>query len=98
MPTILRNKHVREKTKLSRSTLNLLVKKGEFPSGFPLGDRAVGWLESDVDAWIASRAAASRQLTPEAHLNPADQARPQPAAKVRRLPAGTAKAPKQSDT
>nr|WP_010597693.1 AlpA family phage regulatory protein [Rickettsiella massiliensis] len=29
-----------------------MVAKGEFPKPIKLGKRSVGWLESDVDAWI----------------------------------------------
>jgi predicted DNA-binding transcriptional regulator AlpA len=32
------------------------LKKGNFPQCFKVGIRAVGWLSSDIDAWIESRA------------------------------------------
>ena len=56
---ILRIKKVNERTGLSRSTLYLLIKAGKFPAPIALGARAVGWLSSDVEAWIESRIAAS---------------------------------------
>ena len=31
------------------------IKDGVFPKPVPLGPRAVGWLESDVSDWIATR-------------------------------------------
>nr|ART37181.1 D478 [uncultured bacterium] len=34
--------------------------KGQFPRRVKIGVRAVGWLESEVTAWLESRVAASR--------------------------------------
>lgn len=42
-------------TGLSRSSAYDLLKKGQFPQPVMLGKRAVGWRESDLMAWIASR-------------------------------------------
>ncbi len=47
----------RGKTGLSRSMGYRLIAAGQFPCGFLLSPQARGWLESDVDAWIAKRAA-----------------------------------------
>ena len=33
---------------------------GAFPNPIRLGARAVGWIESEVDAWIREQIAASR--------------------------------------
>ncbi|MBX9606547.1 MAG: AlpA family transcriptional regulator [Gammaproteobacteria bacterium] len=52
---ILRRRQVEQRTGLSRSTLYQYIKEGNFPKPVPLGPRAVGWLESDVCDWIASR-------------------------------------------
>jgi prophage regulatory protein len=51
---ILRHAKVREKLGLSESKLFDMVARGVFPPPFQIvpGGRAVGWLESDVDAWI----------------------------------------------
>jgi prophage regulatory protein len=53
-PRELRHKGVKEKLGLSSAKLFDMVAKGLFPRPFPIvpGGRAVGWLESDVDAWI----------------------------------------------
>jgi prophage regulatory protein len=53
-PRVLRHKGVKEKLGLSSAKLFDMVAKGLFPRPFPIvpGGRAVGWLESDVDAWI----------------------------------------------
>ena len=41
-------------------TLRLWVKKGELPPPIKLGARAVGWLQSDIDAFLERRKQASR--------------------------------------
>ena len=46
---------VRARTGLSRSFVYKMMGEGRFPSSIKLGDRAVGWRSSDIDAWIASR-------------------------------------------
>lgn len=53
--TILRLALVKQRTGLSRSSIYNGVKQGTFPSQISLGPRAVGWLESSIDAWIQSR-------------------------------------------
>ena len=54
---ILRMKHVRDRVALSESTIFRMVADGQFPKPFSLvpGGRAVGWLSSEVDAWIMAR-------------------------------------------
>ena len=53
---IIRLREVLDRIGLSRSTLYLLIAKGEFCQRICLTQRTVGWLESEVDAWIAERA------------------------------------------
>ncbi len=52
---IVRLKEVVRRTGVSRSRLYELMKAGLFPQRLKLGLRAVGWLESDVEAWIQAR-------------------------------------------
>jgi prophage regulatory protein len=59
-PTILRRLQVQQRTGLSRSTLYQYIKDGAFPASIHLGPRAVGWLESDISDWIASRVKLAR--------------------------------------
>jgi prophage regulatory protein len=68
--TILRRRQVEAKTGLSRSTLYARIhlnpkRQGEFDPTFPkpvsLGAKAVGWVESEVDAWLAAQIKKSRQ-------------------------------------
>ncbi|MDX9690649.1 MAG: AlpA family transcriptional regulator [Alphaproteobacteria bacterium] len=54
---IIRLPDVQKKTALSRSTIYALIKERSFPHPIPLGRRAVGWVESEIDAWIEKRAA-----------------------------------------
>ncbi len=58
---ILRRKQVQVRTGLSRSTIYQKVKDGDFPAPVALGARAVGWIEAEVVAWLASRVAQSRR-------------------------------------
>lgn len=58
--SVLRLPQVIAKTGLSRSTLYALQKHNEFPKAILLGERAVGWLNSEIDLWLAERAAARK--------------------------------------
>lgn len=57
---INRLKTVIADTGLSRSSIYLMMRAGKFPKNVQLGARAVGWLESDIQAWIDSRAPANQ--------------------------------------
>lgn len=52
---IIRLKEVMDSTGLARSTIYKHVADGVFPKPVPLGDRAVGWVESEVHEWILAR-------------------------------------------
>ncbi len=52
--TILRRKTVEGRVGLSRSTIYQRIKEGTFPRPINLGNRAVGWLEHEINAWLAS--------------------------------------------
>jgi len=51
---ILRLRTVEEKTGLKKSSIYERIKGGNFPKPIRLGPRAVGWLESEIDDWIAA--------------------------------------------
>lgn len=57
---ILRLRATKEWTGLSRSTIYAMMKNGTFPKSLSLGARAIGWLESDIQAWVDSRVSASK--------------------------------------
>ncbi len=61
--TILRLPEVKTRTGLSRSTIYLKVAQGSFPKPISLGDRAVGWVESELDDWINQQIKESRDET-----------------------------------
>ena len=58
---ILRLPAVLERTGLSRSTVYLMISKDEFPASVSLGERAVGWVESQVDQWLDEKISASQE-------------------------------------
>ncbi len=57
---ILRLSAVKDWTGLSRSTIYAMMKSHTFPQNIQIGMRSVGWLESDIQAWIDSRITASK--------------------------------------
>lgn len=64
-PVVLRRKQVESRTGLARSTIYQYMKDGVFPKPIQLGPRAVGWIESEISAWISQRVvAAQRVATP----------------------------------
>jgi prophage regulatory protein len=56
----LRLRQVSQLTGLGRSMIYQMQAEGRFPQRIKLGERAVGWLESEVRDWLASRIDASR--------------------------------------
>ncbi|WP_367188851.1 helix-turn-helix transcriptional regulator [Burkholderia sp. Ed8] len=57
MMRILRMKQLVDRTNLSRATLYVLMSNDPtFPKRIKLTVRSIGFLESEVDAWIAARA------------------------------------------
>ena len=57
---ILRMPEVEARTGYKRPTLYKFIKEGLFPKQVPLGVRAVGWVESEIDDWIQSKIDARR--------------------------------------
>jgi len=43
-------------TGLSRSSIYAFIQKNTFPKPIRLGERAVGWLSSEIENWIAEQA------------------------------------------
>lgn len=60
---ILRLPQVKGRTGLSRSTIYLRISRGTFPKPITLGEdaRAIGFLESEIEAWIAQQVERSRK-------------------------------------
>ncbi|CAK2075671.1 AlpA family transcriptional regulator [Vibrio crassostreae] len=53
----LKLKEVIEKTALSRSAIYRKMDEGDFPGSVSLGDRAVAWVEEEVNNWMEMRLA-----------------------------------------
>ena len=58
---MLRLHAVKSVTGLSRSTIYLRMAQGSFPRSVSLGGRAVGWIEAEVEAWLSTQIARSRE-------------------------------------
>jgi len=52
---IMRLKEVMNNTGLGRSTVYKYIAEGRFPKPVSLGDRAVGWVDGEIDEWIMAR-------------------------------------------
>lgn len=52
---LIRLREVMRMTGLARSTIYKIMKEGVFPPSVPLGIRAVGWVESEIQDWIDAR-------------------------------------------
>ena len=63
---ILRIREVTDRIGVARSTIYEWQSRGAFPASIPLGERSIGWLESDVDEWIVDRARRARGVQGEA--------------------------------
>lgn len=55
-PRIIREPECRDLTGLSRSQRWRLEGESRFPRRVPISERASGWIESEVLAWIEARA------------------------------------------
>lgn len=53
---------VRRRVALSKTEIYRKIAAGAFPRPVPLGTQRVGWLESEVAAWMADRLAARDTL------------------------------------
>ena len=58
--TILRLPAVKARTGLGRSSIYSYIERGDFPKPVRLGERAVGWVESQIDGWVEGRIQASK--------------------------------------
>ena len=55
MERILRRPEIEARIGLSRSTIYQWMKEGRFPAPVKLGERMVGWRESEIAAWLDAR-------------------------------------------
>ena len=52
---LLRRKEVETRCGIARTTIYRLMRCGEFPEPLKVGPRAVRWLESEIETWLAER-------------------------------------------
>ena len=52
---ILREPEVVARTGLSRVTIWRYERRGDFPARRRLGENSIGWIEGEINAWIAGR-------------------------------------------
>ena len=57
---LISQKEVLKRVGLSRSTVYLQIKAGNFPPSVKISPSRIGWLESDIDQFIADKVRASR--------------------------------------
>jgi len=55
MPIVIRLKDVMKMLSVSRSMVYSLMGTGDFPKPLQLGPRAIGWIPSEISAWVESR-------------------------------------------
>ena len=69
-PTIIRRKQVEARTGLSRSSIYAKMRQNPkrpgdydptFPTPISVGAKAVGWIEAEIDAWLADQINKSRK-------------------------------------
>ena len=66
---VLRLPDVINRVGLKRASIYQRMQTGSFPKPVPLGPRAVGWLEHEVEAWLAEcvQRRGTRRESPSAH-------------------------------
>jgi prophage regulatory protein len=57
-PLVFSRVDVQRVTTMSMSTIDKLEAAGQFPARISLGERRVGWLVAEIEAWLESRARA----------------------------------------
>jgi prophage regulatory protein len=56
---ILRQPEIERRTGLSRTTIWRLERSGDFPPRRRVLSNTIGWIESEIDRWIAERPVAT---------------------------------------
>jgi prophage regulatory protein len=60
MAKIIRLPQVKERTGLCRTAIYSAIQDGTFPKQIPIGARAVGWDDSEVDTWVDKKIQAAK--------------------------------------
>jgi prophage regulatory protein len=69
----LRLPEVERRTGLGRSSIYRYVNRGLFPRSVKLGVRSIGFVESEIEAWLAAQIAKSRASVSTTPAQPAEQ-------------------------
>ncbi|EMD4875605.1 AlpA family phage regulatory protein [Salmonella enterica] len=59
-PTLITAREVLKRVHRSKSWLYTRLSKGEFPKPVRVGDRAISFVESEVDSWIEKHISGAR--------------------------------------
>lgn len=69
MKNIIRLPEVKNRTGLSRSMIYLMMKENRFPQAIRVGGtRCTGWVDSEVDGWVADKIEAGRKARKVAEM------------------------------
>ena len=60
---IIRPTQLAEMLSVSKVSLWRMQKRGELPPRIKISQRAVGWRESDIEAWLNEKAEEAEELT-----------------------------------
>lgn len=55
---ILRRPEVERRVGLKRAAIYAMMARGRFPRPVKLGEKAVGWVEAEIQQWLEARAVA----------------------------------------
>ena len=64
----IRLPEVLERTGFCKAWIYRLISRNEFPSPIKIGDRAIGFVESEIDAWIDEKIYFSRNKVLSVHI------------------------------
>ena len=57
---VIRLPEVKQRTGISRSRIYRLMAEASVPLSCKLGERIIGWVEADIERWLAEKIASSR--------------------------------------
>lgn len=52
---LLRLEEVKHQTGLSRTTIYRWMDENKFPEAVPMGERSIGWVETEIEEWIEKK-------------------------------------------
>jgi prophage regulatory protein len=67
---LVRLDEVKGQTGLSRSSIYFKIAEGSFPHAVPIGDRAVAWVQDEVQVWIRKQIEKRSPVAPPRQVAP----------------------------